>query len=117
MDVKSAYLNGELKEEIYMKAPPGFDVPDGMVLKLVKAVYGTKQGGRVDADHAVFVCVKDSVLVITALYVDDITMACKSLGEMTWILGTRDRKTGWIALSQEKTESRFLAPLTYKLLR
>ena len=30
MDVKSAYLNGELKEEIFMEAPPGFDVPEGM---------------------------------------------------------------------------------------
>lgn len=45
MDVKSAYLNGELREEIFMEAPPGFDVPDGMVLRLIKAVYGTKQGG------------------------------------------------------------------------
>jgi hypothetical protein len=45
MDVKSAYLNGELKEEIFMEPPPGFDVPDSMVLRLVKAVYSTKQGG------------------------------------------------------------------------
>ena len=46
MDVKSAYLNAKLEEEIYMAPPPGFDIPDSMVLKLVKAVYGTKQGGR-----------------------------------------------------------------------
>ena len=45
MDIKSAYLNGELKEEIFMEAPPGFNVPEGMVLCLIKAVYGTKQGG------------------------------------------------------------------------
>jgi hypothetical protein len=45
MDVKSAYLNGKLKEEIYMEPPPGFNIPEGMVLKLNKAVYGTKQGG------------------------------------------------------------------------
>jgi hypothetical protein len=44
MDIKSAYLNGELKEDIFMKPPPGFDVPDSMVLKLVKALYGTKGG-------------------------------------------------------------------------
>jgi hypothetical protein len=47
MDVKSAYLNAPLKEEIYMEAPPGFDIPKGMVLRLLKAVYRTKQGGRV----------------------------------------------------------------------
>ena len=45
IDVKSAYLNAKLEKEIYMAPPHGFDIPDGMVLKLVKAVYGTKQGG------------------------------------------------------------------------
>jgi hypothetical protein len=44
MDVKSAYLNGTLTNEIFMTAPPGFPIPDGMVLRLIKAVYGTKQG-------------------------------------------------------------------------
>ena len=141
MDVKSAYLNGELKEDIYMKPLPGFEVPDGMVLKLVKALYDTKQGGRVwyenirntlkmmgyvraEADHAVFTRVRNGALLILALYVDNITMACKSLetinqdkeklkehyemtdlGELAWILGvhvTHDRHAGWIALSQEK---------------
>jgi Reverse transcriptase (RNA-dependent DNA polymerase) len=47
MDVKSAYLNGRLHEEIYMEPPPGFDIPTGMVFRLIKAVYRTKQGGRV----------------------------------------------------------------------
>ena len=46
MDMKSAYLNGELREEIFMEAPAGFNIPEGMVLQLIKAVYGTKQGGR-----------------------------------------------------------------------
>ena len=72
MDVKSAYLNGKLEEEIYMEPPPGFNIPEGMVLKLNKVVYGTKQGSRVwyknikaelermgynqtEADHVVFV--------------------------------------------------------------
>jgi hypothetical protein len=46
MDVKSAYLNMKLEEEIYMAPPPGLNTPNGMVLRLVKAVYGTKQGGH-----------------------------------------------------------------------
>ena len=96
MDVKLAYLNGELKEEIFMEAPPGFEIPAGMVLRLVKAVYGTKQGGRVwyeeirdklssmgyqrtEADHAVFTRTRNSALSIIALYVDDITMASKDI--------------------------------------
>jgi hypothetical protein len=32
MDVKSAYLNAELRDEIFVEAPPGFDIPDSMVL-------------------------------------------------------------------------------------
>jgi Reverse transcriptase (RNA-dependent DNA polymerase) len=40
MDVKSAFLNGILKEEIYMEAPPGLSIPDGMVFHLKKTIYG-----------------------------------------------------------------------------
>jgi len=34
MDVKAAYLNGKLKEEIHMEAPPSLEIPEGMVLCL-----------------------------------------------------------------------------------
>jgi hypothetical protein len=58
MDVKSAYLNEEIKETIYIKSPPGyFESIDSFhgqppaelskfVLLLKKALYGTKQGVR-----------------------------------------------------------------------
>jgi hypothetical protein len=45
MGTKATYLNAKLKEEIYMEAPPGLDIPEGTVLCLKKAVYGMKQGG------------------------------------------------------------------------
>nr|GEX18929.1 retrovirus-related Pol polyprotein from transposon TNT 1-94 [Tanacetum cinerariifolium] len=48
MDVKSAFLNGKLKEEIYVKQMPGFEsseFPD-YVCKLNKALYGLKQAPR-----------------------------------------------------------------------
>ena len=49
MDVKTAYLYSELKEEIYMAQPEGF-IKSGQehkVCKLVKSIYGLKQAGRV----------------------------------------------------------------------
>jgi len=88
MDIKAAYLNGKLKEEIYMEAPTGLEIPEGMVLQLNQAVYSTKQGGRIwykdvcstmaemgytriKVDHTVFIWQCSDVLSIIALYVND----------------------------------------------
>ena len=46
MDVKGAYLNGWLKEEIYMKQLAGFDDGTGRVCLLVRPLYGLKQAGN-----------------------------------------------------------------------
>ncbi|TFY53550.1 hypothetical protein EVJ58_g9393 [Rhodofomes roseus] len=88
MDVKSAFLNGDLDEEIYMACPPGFEDRPDIVWRLRKALYGLKQASRQwykkiraefeslgfkrsDADHGVFYKEVDGSLVIVALYVDD----------------------------------------------
>ena len=59
MDVKSAFLNGPIKEEVYVEQPPSFEddtYPDH-VYKLSKALYGLKQAPR-----AWYECLKDFLI-------------------------------------------------------
>ncbi|GJX94906.1 retrovirus-related pol polyprotein from transposon TNT 1-94 [Tanacetum coccineum] len=91
MDVKSAFLNDFINEEVYMAQPPGFihfEKPDH-VYKLKKALYGLKQApkawyDRLKAflikheykmgmvDNTLFTKKKSSNLIIVQIYVDDI---------------------------------------------
>jgi transposase InsO family protein len=90
MDVKAAYLNGDLQETVYMRQPEGFEVQgkEDWVCLLEKGLYGLKQAGRVwnqkadkflrqlkftplDADRCVYVWEREGRMVVVALYVDD----------------------------------------------
>jgi transposase InsO family protein len=46
LDVKGAYLNGTLKEMVYMCQPEGYDDKTGHVCCFIKTLYGLKQSGR-----------------------------------------------------------------------
>jgi hypothetical protein len=92
LDVKTAFLYGQLDEEIYMEQPEGFKVKgqEGKVLRLRRAIYGLKQAAlawwkeldqsvkqlgfkRLYADAGLFVCRHaDGTMLIMLAYVDDI---------------------------------------------
>ena len=96
IDVDVAFLNGNLKEEIYMKQPDGFVVKgqENLVCKLKKSIYGLKQSrrcwnGALDehlkkigfiqskADQCLYIGKIDGDLIFLAVYVDDIILASK----------------------------------------
>ncbi|KAH9668310.1 Integrase catalytic domain-containing protein [Citrus sinensis] len=91
MDVKSAFLNGYIMEEVFVKQPPGFknEKFPNHVYKLLKALYGLKQAPRAwydrlknfllendfsmgKADTTLFVKHKNQNILIVQIYVDDI---------------------------------------------
>ena len=57
MDVKSAFLNGYLKEEVYVMQPLGFETTEfpNHVFKLDKAFYGLKQAPRAWYERLLFI--------------------------------------------------------------
>ena len=107
MDVKSAFLNGYINEEVYVDQPPGFEDPryPNHVYRLSKALYGLKQAPRAwyerlrdfliakdfkigCVDTTLFTKKIESDLFICQVYVDDIIFGstnedlCKEFGDM-----------------------------------
>jgi hypothetical protein len=96
LDVKTAFLYGELEEweRVYLEAPPGFDLPEDEAFAMYKCLYGLKQSARKwnkkitgvfneiglqqsEADKCVFVSYnkKGDLTAAVAVHVDDILVS------------------------------------------
>jgi hypothetical protein len=98
IDIKNAYLNTDLEENVYMRQPPGFEIPgrETDVCLLQKALYGLRQSGnrwydrlsstfiglgygRCETEYCVFYKSNGSQFIIVVVAVDDLTLASNSL--------------------------------------
>jgi hypothetical protein len=101
MDVKSAFLNEALAEEVYVQQPPGFTV-DGLersVLWLHKALYGLRQASRAwnskldtvlrelgflrcRSKHELYTHVMKKIRLVVGVYANDLIIMGESEKEM-----------------------------------
>ena len=100
LDVKTAFLNGELEEELYMCQPPGYEEgPPGTVCRLRKALYGLRQAPRAwhtklkqelekmgfvasSSDPSLYVLHLEDRSIYVLAYVDDLLVAANALSDV-----------------------------------
>ncbi|KAG9508551.1 hypothetical protein GZH46_02949, partial [Fragariocoptes setiger] len=100
-EVKTAFLNRSLDEELYVSQPEGFDDGTNRVCRLNKSIYGLKQSprqwnlrftdvikslGLATSENDGCVFISNEPLIIVVIYVDDGLVLAKSSGEVDTII-------------------------------
>ncbi|GAU44717.1 hypothetical protein TSUD_400290 [Trifolium subterraneum] len=110
LDVNTAFLHGDLNEEVYMKPPPGLSLPHpDMVCKLQRSLYGLKQASRQwnaklsetliqsgfiqsKADYSLFTKHSSVGFTVILVYVDDLVLGGTDMVEIQNIKHLLDTK-------------------------
>ena len=121
LDVETAFLNGPLKEEVYVKQPPGFELGD-QVWKLKKALYGLHQAPRAWymelkekleslgfkvslADPGLFILHTHQGKLYLLVYVDDLLLTAES---RALVAGTKRQLMGTFSMRDMGEAHHFL---------
>lgn len=95
MDVETAFLNGKVKSEVYVKQPPGFEDGTDRVCKLLKALYGLRESPRdwyecfdkymrelgfkkSKNDYCLYILIIKNETIFVILFVDDLLICGKN---------------------------------------
>lgn len=122
LDIKTAFLNGDLEEDVWCEQPQGYESGKGMACHLHKSLYGLKQAPRAwhlrlkaelekmgfaesCADPGLFIKNENGTPIYLLIYVDDIAMVCKDTSKLE---STKEK-------IMEIFEARDLGPSTYFL--
>jgi len=102
MDVETAFLNGTVKSEVFVKQPTGYDDKSGKVCKLNKALYGLRESPRTwyecfdeyiqnlgfqrsESDYCLYIKQENDETIYLILFVDDLLICGKTMKKINEI--------------------------------
>lgn len=129
MDIKTAFLQGKLEENLYMEVPKGVKAKPGTICKLQKPLYGLKQAlqcwnnrlnevllklgfVRSKKDYCLYTLAKPGDEIFLVLYVDELLIVGRNLARIQKLKHILSYKSRWPIARKQGTfsESRLTTP-------